>query len=264
MKSNYVAKKPDGSGYVYYTESEHNVWKTLYTRQYQLIKENACNEYLSGFNELNISIDTIPQLPKINKILKSLTGWQLEPATGIISFDYFFKLLAEKKFPAATFIRHLEDLDFTSEPDIFHEIIGHCPLLANEQYADFSNRFGKLGCKTSSLYQTFLARLYWFTAETGLFATESGFKVYGGATLSSYSELQYAVDSDEPMHLAMDILDMLRTPYRFDTLPCVYFHIESMDELSELSEGYITSCVRQANKLGLFPSLYPTKLDQAM
>src|SRR5690606_2881051 len=126
----------------------------------------------------------------------------------------FFKLLAARKFPAATFIRRKEELDYLQEPDIFHEIFGHCPMLTNQVYADFMQRYGELGVNATHQERVMLARFYWFTVEFGLIDTEAGLKVYGGGILSSIGETPYSIESDQPERKAFDLLKMLRTPYR--------------------------------------------------
>src|SRR5204863_5824865 len=141
------------------------------TRQIPVVQNRACNEYIEGIKLLNLPHDRIPQCPEVSKILKQATGWALEPVPALIPFSQFFQLLANRKFPAATFIRRREELDYLQEPDMFHEVFGHCPMLTHKAVADFTHTYGKLGLEASHEDQVMLAKLYWFTIEFGLIQT---------------------------------------------------------------------------------------------
>ncbi|KPW79109.1 Phenylalanine 4-monooxygenase, partial [Pseudomonas syringae pv. cerasicola] len=145
----YVAREPDASGFIDYTAAEHAVWNTLITRQMTIIQGRACQEYLDGIEQLGLPHERIPQQGEINKVLAATTGWQVERVPALIPFQTFFELLASKRFPVATFIRTEEELDYLQEPDIFHEIFGHCPLLTNPWFAEFTHTYGKLGLSAS-------------------------------------------------------------------------------------------------------------------
>src|SRR5471032_3103459 len=187
-QTQYVAREPDAQGFIDYPAEEHAVWNTLITRQLKVIEGRACQEYLDGIEKLGLPHDRIPQLGEINKVLGETTGWQVARVPALIPFQTFFELLANKQFPAATFIRTREELDYLQEPDIFHEVFGHCPLLTNQAYADFTENYGKLGLKASPEDRKLLARLFWFTIEFGLIKTASGLRIYGGGILSSKEE----------------------------------------------------------------------------
>ena len=256
-KFGYVAKKPDANGEIGFSITENETWNSLYKRQISLIQTHAFSQYIEGVDALNINSNGVPRLSSLNKVLLSSTGWQLQPVECVISYDYFFDLLANKKFPAAAFIRKPEDLDFVPVPDIFHEIFGHCPLLLDPEYANFSHRIGKLGKEMPKQDQKYLARLYWFTIETGLIATGSEIKVYGGSTLSSYAEYKYATTSDLPLRLPFNLFDVVRMPYRVDVLPKVYFNITGFEQIAGLTEKKIKQAIKKAKLLGDFRSLYP-------
>ncbi len=147
--SNYVAKEPDEKGLIAYTESEDQIWSFLITRQNSLVAERACDEFLEGLDTLKLPTERIPQLAEINQVLSRTTGWGVARVPALISFESFFKLLANKKFPVATFIRSREELDYLQEPDIFHEIYGHCPLLTHPSFAKFTHWYGQLGLNAS-------------------------------------------------------------------------------------------------------------------
>jgi phenylalanine-4-hydroxylase len=256
--SKYVSHQPDINGLVNWSSKEHNTWHALVKRQLALIEGRACDEYLHGLDLLDLPLDKIPQLPEVNAVLTSQTGWQVKQVPSLINFDEFFKLLANKQFPVATFIRSEEEFDYLQEPDIFHEIFGHCPLLTNPAFAHFTHTYGKLGLAASKEDRAFLARLYWFTVEFGLVCTPSGTKIYGGGILSSPGETLHALDALECEHLPMDPQDALRTPYRIDIMQPVYYCLTSFDSLFDIAEMDIMQLVKQAKQLGLFePKFLP-------
>lgn len=259
----YVSKQPDAAGYINYTDEENATWKILYERQMEIIKDRACPEFLQGINKLQMGSKSIPQLPEVNQKLKRLTGWSVERVPALIGFDRFFELLANRKFPAATFIRTRADLDYIKEPDIFHELFGHCPLLANQAYADFSQHYGELGLAATKADRVMLARLYWFTIEFGLVQTSQGLRIYGGGILSSMQETCYSLESNIPNRRSLDVLDAFRTYYRIDELQKNYFVIEQLSDLQQLAEMDLTLLIKQARNLGMKPSDYAPKEDAA-
>lgn len=258
--TNYVAKKPDEKGFVNYNETENNTWHTLITRQLPVVQDRACIEFIQGLEILDFTQDRVPQLPDVNKKLFNASGWQVEPVAALISFDKFFDLLANRKFPAATFIRTPEELDYLREPDIFHELFGHCPVLTNKLFGDFTAAFGKLGVGAPPKVQKFLARLYWFTVEFGLINRNNELKIYGGGILSSIGETPYALDSDKPERKPFDIMTVLRTPYRIDIFQSIYFIIDSFEQLFDIMNKDMMKKVNQAIELGEFEPTYPPKV----
>jgi phenylalanine-4-hydroxylase len=252
----YVARKVDAKGNAAYTADENRVWHDLITRQLPLVQNRACNEYLQGVRALNLPHDHIPQCPEISAVLQEMTGWSLEPVPALIPFEHFFHLLANHKFPAATFIRRREELDYLQEPDIFHEIFGHCPLLTHQACADFTATYGKLGLDATPEDREMLAKLYWFTIEFGLINTPQGVRAYGGGILSSKEETVYSVESTIPIRKPFDIIDILRTPYRIDIMQPVYFVIDSFDVLFELIELDLISLIQKARKMEPHKPLY--------
>ena len=176
----YVSRKMDENGIIHWSDEENQIWSELITRQLECIKGKACNEFIEGLEKINLPIDRIPQLKDVSAVLLETTGWQCEPVPALISFDKFFDLLANKKFPVATFIRSREEFDYLTEPDIFHEIFGHCGMLTNAAFAQYTQKFGILGLKASKQDRVYLARLYWFTIEFGLMKINDELKIYGG------------------------------------------------------------------------------------
>jgi phenylalanine-4-hydroxylase len=187
--------------------------------------------------------DHIPQCHEISKVLTAETGWSVVPVDAIIPLENFFGLLANRQFPAASFIRTREDLDFLQEPDIFHEYFGHCPLLTNQAYADFIQWYGEHALKTSRKAQSFLGRLFWYTIEFGLIHTEQGLRIFGGGILSSYKEAFFSLDSPIPQRHAFNIDKMLATPYHYDQIQKNYFILQDMKQLFELKTDAIITKV---------------------
>ncbi|RON11441.1 phenylalanine 4-monooxygenase [Pseudomonas brassicacearum] len=257
-QTQYVAREPDAQGFIHYTAEEHAVWNTLITRQLKVLEGRACQEYMDGIEKLGLPHDRIPQLDEINKVLGETTGWQVARVPALIPFQTFFELLANKQFPVATFIRTREELDYLQEPDIFHEIFGHCPLLTNPWFAEFTHTYGKLGLQASKEQRVYLARLYWMTIEFGLVDTPDGQRIYGGGILSSPKETVYSL-SGEPEHQAFDPLEAMRTPYRIDILQPLYFVLPNLKRLFDLAHEDIMGMVQQGMQLGLHAPKFPPK-----
>lgn len=255
-ETKYTAKPVDSEGNAPYTNEENQVWHELYTRQLPIVTGRACDEYMQGLELLNLPKDRIPQCPEVSKVLRATTGWQLEPVAALIPFDVFFNLLANRKFPAATFIRTPEEIDYLQEPDIFHEIFGHCPMLTNPACADFTAAYGRLALNASHQDRVMLAKLYWFTIEFGLIKTKQGLRCYGGGILSSKSETIYSLESDQALRKPFDPLDILRTPYRIDIMQPIYFVIDNYDVLYNLIDMDLLGLIREARELGLHKPLF--------
>ena len=258
-KQPYVSRQPDSHGHIHYSDDENAMWQALLERQAKQIPNRASLAYLEGLEKLKLSRTHIPQLQDIDEVLQATTGWQTAAVPALISFGKFFKLLADKRFPVATFIRRFDDMDYIEEPDIFHEIVGHCPLLTHPAFATFNETYGKLGLNATKQERLYLARLYWFTIEFGLMgATKETRKIYGGGILSSPSETIYAL-SDEPDCRAFDLIDVLRTPYRIDQIQPIYYAIDDLDTLFDIVNSDIMGAVKKAMSLGLFEPTYAIK-----
>jgi len=254
--SQYSAHQPDAQGMVKYSAEDHHVWGLLFSRQKKLIVGRACDEYLAGLDQLKLTPDRIPQLPEVSRTLSRLTGWEVAPVAALISARSFFELLATRRFPAATFIRTEDELDYVQEPDIFHELFGHCPMLTNPVYADFVQTYAKLVLTCPETDWPLLQRLFWFTVEFGLIDTAKGLRVYGGGILSSVSETVYSVESHIPLRALFDPLVALRTPYRIDQLQSVYFVIHDYRELYDVVTMNLSALLDQARTLGEFPPFF--------
>lgn len=255
----YRSKPVNDKGIVEWSSEEEQVWSDLVSRQLHLVKQRACKEYLAGLELLDLPLDRAPQIVDINRVLKQATGWQVEPVPALINFDRFFALLADKKFPVATFLRSREEFDYLQEPDFFHEIFGHCAMLTNPEFAEFTNMYGKLGRDASDKQRVYLARLYWFTVEFGLVREGSEQKIYGGGILSSPGETLYALDDPHAKRVEFDLHTVLRTPYRIDIMQPEYFVLDNIDQLYTLSKMDLMFHVKQAMAAGLLPPLFEPK-----
>ncbi|MBA2654683.1 MAG: phenylalanine 4-monooxygenase [Gammaproteobacteria bacterium] len=235
--SNYKAKTPDASGHVSYTDEENETWQILMERQIKVVEHRACKEFIAGLQKLALPHNKVPQCYEVTQKLQEATGWSVKPVSALISLKEFFNLLANKQFPAATFIRTREELDYLKEPDIFHEFFGHCPLLTNPAYADFVEWYGKLALQTNEKAQSLLGRIFWFTIEFGLVrSSNEQLRIYGGGILSSLEETVYALESNEPQREAFDIGKVLETPYRYDIIQNRYFVLNSLDDLYKIQQ----------------------------
>ncbi|GGX64611.1 phenylalanine 4-monooxygenase [Saccharospirillum salsuginis] len=258
--SQYVAHQPDANGRVEWSDDENRIWNTLIERQLPALQGKACNDYMVGLDRLDLPRDRVPQLEEVDAVLMEYTGWKTAAVPALIDFSEFFRLLANKQFPVATFIRSWEELDYLQEPDIFHEIFGHTPMLTHRAFAEFTQLYGQLGLDASKEDRVFLARLYWFTVEFGLLQKGDQRSIYGGGILSSPGETEYAFNSDVPERQPFDLMTVLRTPYRIDIMQPIYYCLESVDQLYDIAQMDIMGAVREAKKLGLFePRFTPKK-----
>ncbi len=233
----YTAKPTDKAGFVHYTPTEDHTWGTLFNRQMTIMSDYACEEHNLGIRTLDLNAKAIAQIPDISKRLSEATGWKTAPVPAMIEQEEFFTLLSERIFPVATFIRIPEELDYLPEPDIFHEIFGHCPILTNPLIANFMEAYGKYALKSTPEQIERLGRLFWFTIEFGLIQSPRGLRIYGGGILSSYQETLYALDDPFPKRMNFDLIEVLRTPFRIDKIQGNYFVLQSFNQLFDLLQG---------------------------
>ena len=218
-----------------YTPEEHQTWRTLYQRQTHLLPNLACEEYLQGLEKLDLS-PGIPDFEILSTRLQALTGWQVVAVPGLVPDHAFYTLLANRRFPAGRFIRQPHQLDYLEEPDIFHDVFGHVPMLTNPIFADYMQAYGQGGLRANNLGNLHnLARLYWYTVEFGLLQTLKGLRIYGAGILSSATESQYALHDPRPERLPFDLDRILRTPYKIDDVQPRYFVIPSLQHLLDVT-----------------------------
>jgi phenylalanine-4-hydroxylase len=219
-------------GWSAYTPTEHQVWITLYERQAALLHGRACDPFLAGLEALDLHRAGIPDFARINEELNRLTGWSVVAVPGLVPDEVFFDHLANRRFPAGQFIRKPDQLDYLQEPDIFHDVFGHVPMLTDPVFADYMQAYGRGGQRAMELGQLHnLARLYWYTVEFGLLATPQGLRIYGAGIVSSRAESIFALDDPSPNRLGFDLERVMRTPYRIDDFQQAYFVIPSLQAL---------------------------------
>jgi phenylalanine-4-hydroxylase len=220
-----------------YSDEEHAIWRFLFERQQRLLVGRACREYLDGLRGLGVAPTGqaqggIPDFRRLSDILDRATGWRIVAVPGLIPDDVFFAFLAERRFPSTCFIRRRDQLDYLQEPDVFHDIYGHVPLLMNPVFADYMQAYGQGGLKALRLgYLGQLARLYWYTVEFGLIATQEGLRIYGSGILSSAGESIYCLEDPRPHRVRFDLRRIMRTQYRIDRYQETYFVIDDFDQL---------------------------------
>jgi phenylalanine-4-hydroxylase len=223
-------------GWENYSQAEHDVWITLYERQTTLLPGRACDAFLRGLDALDLHRSGIPDFRRINEELQRLTGWSVVAVPGLVPDDVFFDHLANRRFPAGQFIRKPDQLDYLQEPDVFHDVFGHVPMLTDPVFADYMQAYGQGGRRALSLGRLAnLARLYWYTVEFGLMETPAGLRIYGAGIVSSRAESIFALDDPSPNRLGFDLERVMRTPYRIDDFQQVYFVIPSIQTLQEVT-----------------------------
>ncbi|MBA3664822.1 MAG: phenylalanine 4-monooxygenase [Bacteroidetes bacterium] len=215
-----------------YTAEDHKVWSILFSRQMEALSLNAAKEFIEGVTKVNFQKDSIPDFNEINEKLSELTGWRLEPVKGIIPEKEFFELLSQKRFCATTWIRKMEELDYLEEPDMFHDVFGHIPLLSNPDFCSFLEGLSEIAKQhlNDPFALSLLGRVYWFTVEFGLLNENGTLKIYGAGIASSMGESKHSL-SDKTEKLPFKISEILRTVYRNDVMQDKYFVICSLEEL---------------------------------
>jgi phenylalanine-4-hydroxylase len=218
-----------------YTAADHNTYRRLYERQRALLPGLASEAFIQALPSLGAS-DRIPRFDEVNERLYKATGWELVGVPGLIPEVPFFTLLANRKFPVTDWIRTPEEFDYIVEPDIFHDLFGHVPLLFNPVFADYVQRYGQGGLKAQGLGACeMLSRLYWYTIEFGLIREAGGLRAYGAGILSSAGELAYCVQSPEPQRIPLALKRTMRTRYKIDTYQQTYFVIDSFEQLFDMT-----------------------------
>lgn len=221
-----------------YTKEDHAIWGTLFERQLGTLKGHVAQEYLDGLEALGIGPEGVPNFDRMNARLRKITGWEVVAVPGLIPSKPFFQMLANRQFPAGTFIRSREQLDYLEEPDIFHDVFGHVPLLTNHAYADYMNEYGRVGLAGMERKAVkFLARLNWYTIEFGLIRKPEGVRIYGAGIVSSYGEAKYVAGDNSAHELAFDLERVLRTGYYIDDFQATYFVIDRFEDLFDLLKG---------------------------
>ncbi len=218
--------------YGHYTKEDFEVWKILYERQISNLPGAACKAHMEGLDKVNFVANEIPHFEQTNEILKKTTGWQLAVVPGIVPDYTFFELMSNKRFPATTWLRKMRELDYLEEPDMFHDVFAHVPMLTNQDFVNFLEELSRIGLQYvgNDYAIELLARIYWFTVEFGLIDDEDGRRIYGAGILSSAGETKFCL-SDEPPHYDFDVVTLAGTDFRKDVFQDRYFVIQSFEQL---------------------------------
>jgi len=223
-------------GWDRYTAEEHATWDTLFARQAKLLPGRASNAWLKGLDVLRLDRPGIPDFEELSDRLEALTGWRVVAVPGLVPDDVFFDHMANRRFVAGNFIRRPDQLDYLQEPDVFHDVFGHVPMLSDPVFADYLAAYGRGGQRALGLDALkYLGRLYWYTVEFGLVAETEGLRIFGAGIVSSASESRFALDDASPHRIMLDLARVMRTEYRIDDFQQNYFVIPSFDELLRLT-----------------------------
>ncbi|RZU00535.1 phenylalanine 4-monooxygenase [Rivibacter subsaxonicus] len=236
--------------YAQYSEADHDTYRRLYARQSAQIEGLACREFIDAVAQLGAP-DRIPRFEAISERLRKATRWEIVGVPGLIPEEAFFALLAQRRFPVTDWMRTPEEFDYVVEPDVFHDLFGHVPLLFNPMFADYMQAYGEGGLKAARLGSAeLLARLYWYTVEFGLIRGSEGLRAYGAGVLSSAGELRYSVSSPEPRRIGFELERIMRTRYKIDSYQASYFVIDSFDQLFEATAPDFTPIYERVSRLG--------------
>jgi phenylalanine-4-hydroxylase len=245
-------------GWERYTSAEHALWKRLFERQLRLLPGRACAAFVRGMQALPIGADAIPEFGRLNEVLQRHTGWQIVAVPGLVPDEVFFDHLAHRRFPAGNFLRRPEQLDYLSEPDVFHDVFGHVPMLMNPALADYMQAYGLGGLRARQLGRlALLSRVYWYTVEFGLVEEDGGLRLYGSGIASSYQESLFSLDDPSPHRVGFDLERVMRTRYRIDDFQESYFVIRDLDALLDLAH---VDFLPIYERVGALPELEPGQL----
>jgi phenylalanine-4-hydroxylase len=246
-----------------FSSDAHLMWQKLFSKQITNLKDKAFPTYLINLEKLGLLHERIPTIEELN-IRLSATGWQVIPVTGLIQYELYFELLANRKFPIAMIMRLDNEENLCKDPDVFHEIFGHCTMLITPEYANFMQEFAKFALTIKKTDRPIFARLIWFTTETGLINTEHGLRIFGSSILSSYTESIYCLESHEPIRKPFNIVNIFREPYRADILQKTYYILENTNQVYGLlnNTNELYEAVKIARELGEFIPRFPITHDK--
>ncbi len=235
-----------------YTSEDFEVWKILFNRQIDNLKDKACEEYLECLSDLKevLNADRIPKFEELDAALKATTGWSIEVVPGLIPERDFFNLLAQRRFCSSTWLRTKAQLDYLEEPDMFHDIFGHIPLLMDEEYADFMQAIGELGMRHTNSDEAILQlkRLYWFTIEFGLLRQKGDLKIYGAGIISSFGESNHIFENKTINIDSFDMISVLNQAFINSEIQTQYFEVESFQQIYNSMESLVGSLVEAEKK----------------
>ena len=245
-----------------YTRTDHETWAALFKRQQQILVGRACREFIDNQQRFGMSPEAIPKYDELNRVLRKATGWELIGVEGLLPELTFFDHLANRRFPVTWWIRKPEQIDYIAEPDLFHDLFGHVPLLLNPVFADYMQAYGCGGVKAHGLGAEALVnltRLYWYTVEFGLIRERDasgadGLRIYGSGIVSSKGESIHCLESAAPNRIGFDMPRIMRTRYRIDTYQKTYFVIDSFEQLMQATDPDFTPIYARLAKRDSIPA----------
>jgi len=239
--------------YEKYTDEDRQVWKELFERQEEQLERYASHAYLDGLVRIGYHANDIPSFERTNAILEAATGWQIEAVPGIVDDRKFFELMAERRFPATTWLRRMEELDYLEEPDMFHDVFAHVPLLADQHFADFLHALSQISLRyiDDPVAIELLSRIYWYTVEFGLIRENGKLRIYGAGILSSVGETRHAMGI-KPMRFEYNVGQLINSPYRKDVFQDRYFIIDSFEQLYASIDDISSQLDEQIRKSAMF------------
>ena len=240
-----------------YSDDDHRTWATLFQRQMQVLQGRACREHLEALDGLRMSADHIPRFSDVNVLLEAATGWRLIGVEGLLPELDFFDHLANRRFPVTWWIRRPEQIDYIAEPDLFHDLFGHLPLLFNPVFADYMQAYGRGGVKAHGLGEAALqnlTRLYWYTVEFGLIRSAEGLRIYGAGIVSSKGESIHCLESASPNRIGFDLKRIMRTRYRIDSYQKTYFVIDDFQQLFDATRPDFTAIYNELAQQPAIPA----------
>ena len=240
-----------------YRDEDHVTWATLYARQREVLKGRACDEFIAAQDAMGMTPDHIPKFAELNEVLSKATGWTLIGVEGLLPELDFFDHLANRRFPVTWWIRRPDQIDYIEEPDLFHDLFGHVPLLMIPVFADYMEAYGRGGVKAHAIGADALqnlTRLYWYTVEFGLIRQKDGLRIYGSGIVSSKGESIHCLESDAPNRIGFDLERIMRTRYRIDTYQKTYFVIDSFEQLMDATRPDFTPIYGKLATLDSIPA----------
>ena len=240
-----------------YSTEDHATWATLFRRQRDILKGRACDEFIDNQERFGMSAEQIPRFEELNEVLAKTTGWELIGVEGLLPELTFFDHLANRRFPVTWWIRRPEQIDYIAEPDMFHDLFGHVPLLLNPVFADYMQAYGRGGVKAhgvSAEALVNLTRLYWYTVEFGLIRQRGELRIYGSGIVSSKGESIHSLESASPNRIGFDLKRIMRTRYRIDTYQKTYFVIDSFEQLIDATRPDFVPIYAELARLDSYPA----------
>lgn len=247
-----------------FNEQDHAIWCFLIENQTKILENKATPAFFENLKAFDLPTQRIPSLQEVSKKMQDATGWQTAPVSGLIGYEQYFTLLKERKFPVAMFIRNNQERGLSKDPDIFHEIFGHCTMLLSPDYANFLHEYANFALTVQKHDRPLYARLMWFTTETALIKNNHTLNIFGSSLISSAIEAPYSLSNKTVIRKPFDIVSIFREPYRADLLQKVYYVLENTHQVYNLLDNIekLQNAIESARVLGEHPALFPVNANK--